>query len=303
MRALALGICAFTGACSGSAEPTVASLRYAKASTAQQLNLYLPKGKGPFPLVIMIHGGAFLFGDQDDAGPGFKDDVDALKADGIAVASIGYRLSGEAPFPAAVQDVVAAIGYLRDHAAERRIDATRFALWGKSAGANLALVAGLAHGQRAADNLLLAALPAPARVRAIVAFYPPVDFALMDRQLAARGCKQGSGPFDGPHDAANSPESRYLGAPLRSVPLKVARSNPTTYVTADAPAVYLSAGSADCTVPADQSRLMFEALRRRVPTADVQLHIVEGAEHADPVFDRGQSLERTRAFLRRHLNG
>ena len=59
MRALALGICAFTGACSGSAEPTVASLRYAKASTAQQLNLYLPKGKGPFPLVIMIHGGAF----------------------------------------------------------------------------------------------------------------------------------------------------------------------------------------------------------------------------------------------------
>lgn len=289
--------------CSPSPTATSTGIQYAAASSAQGLNLYLPEGKGPFPVVIMIHGGAFLFGDESDVGPGFKGNVDALKAKGIAVASIGYRLSDEAPFPAAVQDVKAAIRYLRHNAAAHQVDPERFALWGKSAGANLALVAGLASGAPAFDDPELADPAISDRVRAIVAFYPPVDFAQMDRQLAAQGCEQGSGPMDGAHDAADSPESKYLGAPIQSVPAKVQQANPISYITPDAPAVYLSAGSADCMVPAAQSKLMFEALRRLAPASGAQLYILDGAGHADSAFEQGDSLKRTVNFLYDALKG
>ncbi len=211
---------------------------------------------------------------------------------------IHYRLNGEARFPAAVQDVKAAIRFLRGHATAHRIDPDRIAIWGKSAGANLALLGGLARSGFGDPRLGNASVDD--RVSAIVAFYPPVDFGSMDQQLKARGCAQGSGSFDGPHDAPGSPESTYLGGALPELPRRGALANPANYVTADAPPVYLTAGTADCTVPADQSVLLFNRLRTTAPLSGSRLFLVEGAKHADPVFDEGDSLARVRAFLRTH---
>ena len=291
----------------GSREPlpvaTMAGIAYADQSASQRMNLYLPQGEGPFPLVIMIHGGAFMFGDHNDAGPGFKTDVDALNADGMAVASIGYRLSGEATFPAAVQDVKTAIRHLRTNAVAYRIDPARFALWGKSAGGNLALLGGLARGVALFENPQLDDSSVDDSVKAIVAFYPPVNFLLLDTHAQARGCQQGSGPIGGPHDSADSPESRYLGGKLQQRVTEAALANPITYLGPDSPPIYLAAGSADCTVAPDQSILFFDAMRTesRAAASTSELHVIDGATHADPVFDQGENLRRVRAFLNRHL--
>lgn len=302
--ALHLGPPGAIGRVFGIGEPmpvaTVSAVPYAHQSASQVFNLYLPKGGGPFPVVVMVHGGAFLFGDQKDPGPGFKADVDALNGRGIAVASIGYRLSGEAVFPAAVQDVKGAIRYLRSHAGTYRLDGARIALWGKSAGANLVLMAGLAHGVPAFDNPQVADPAISDRVSAIVTFYAPTDFLAMDAALARRGCVFGSGPF-GPHNAKDSPESQFLGKAITQDRAWTEQANPANHVAPDAPPVLLEAGLKDCTVPPDQSQLMFNALLARAPASHPRIVLLDNAQHADPVFDQGESLQRVVHFLAEKL--
>ncbi len=100
-----------------SVAPTHKDLAYATVSSAQKLDIYLPTtGSGPFPLVIMVHGGGFMFGDKADGGG--LTGVDALLAAGYAVASINYRLSGEAQYPAQIHDAKAAVRFLRANAAQ-----------------------------------------------------------------------------------------------------------------------------------------------------------------------------------------
>jgi len=77
------------------AKPSAKDIAYASLSKAQTLDLYLPQGNGPFPLIVNIHGGGFMMGDKSDPVGG-----DQLLANGYAVASLNYRLSGEATFPA-----------------------------------------------------------------------------------------------------------------------------------------------------------------------------------------------------------
>ena len=288
-------------ACSSAPQATITDKVYASGSSSHRLNLYRPRGQGPFPLVVMVHGGGFMFGDHRDVGPGFAKDIAALNDAGIAVASVGYRLSGEATFPAAVRDVKAAIRHLRQRAAMLGVDPARIALWGKSAGGNLVLMAGLTHGQARFDDPTLADSAVDDRVRAIVAFYPPIDFAAMDQQLREQGCKVGTGTMDGPHGAANSPESRYLGAPVAQARDLAALANPAIYVRPGAPAVLLAMGSADCNVPPAQSRLMLAALRAKAPQTPGVLIEVPGAVHADAALDSGQTLLRVRDFLILHL--
>jgi acetyl esterase/lipase len=109
-----------------------------------ELDLYLPEPTGPLPVIVYVHGGGWRRGSRRHPlpalGPGFYDD---LAGRGFAVAAIDYRLSGEARFPAALEDVRAAIGWVREHAAEYGMDAGRVFAWGDSAGGLLALMAAL----------------------------------------------------------------------------------------------------------------------------------------------------------------
>ena len=121
----------------------VGSLAYGSDSPSQVVDLYMPAGDGPWPLVISIHGGAFRYGDRT----GDLSAVPALLARGYAVASAGYRLSGEAIFPAGVLDVKRATAHLRARAAELNLDPSYFAAWGRSAGGHLAALLGVTTGQ------------------------------------------------------------------------------------------------------------------------------------------------------------
>jgi len=253
---------------------------YASASGAEVLDLWLPSGaRQPYPLVIFVHGGGFSGGDKGDVGP----KVVPLLRSGFAVASLDYRLSGEAHFPAAARDVKAAVRYLRAHASGYGIDADRFALWGESAGANLAAMVGVTATQRTImDDPSLGNGATSASVQAVVDWYGPVDFAQRESQYRTAGseCPE-------PQLAeADRFTTGYLGADVDRVPQEAAMADPVTYVGPDGglPPFSIAHGSADCLVPVRQAQQLADVLR--AAGGRVDLHLLSGAVHADPRFDR-----------------
>ena len=268
-------------------------LPYAGASPAQTLDLYLPEeGDGPFPLIVHIHGGAFQMGDKREIMlTPYLRGLDH----GYAVASLNYRLSGEAVFPAALQDVKAAVRWLRRHAGEYRLDPDRFAACGGSAGGNLAAMVALTPDSPEFDDPSLGELDGSCAVQACVDWFGPTDFLKMDAQLA----ESGLGPCD--HREAESPESRYLGARISDVPEKVRQANPITYVHEAAPHFLIQHGRADNLVPYQQSVELARSLARCAGADRVQFGVIEGAGHGDPLFDTDENLARVYDFLDRHL--
>ncbi len=216
-------------------------LPYANLSPVQALDIYLPdEGEEPFPVIMYIHGGAFALGDKRNI-----EVLPYLKGleQGYAVVSVNYRLSGEAIFPAGLQDIKAAIRWVRANGTQYHLDGNRIAAWGSSSGGNYAAMICLTANVTEFDDLRLGNPGYPCNVQAAVDWYGPTDFQKMDEQLE----ENGFGPSD--HGESASPESRYLGAKLSDVPLKVVIANPMTYVHKHMPPLLIQHGSLDVTVP------------------------------------------------------
>jgi acetyl esterase/lipase len=240
----------------------------------QTLDLYLPTPpavrtwqKPPaagyqtkLPLVIWIFGGGFLVGNKDDTVPL------ELLSHGYAVASIGYRLSGDATFPAQVEDCKAAVRWLRANAARFALDPERFAAFGESAGGYLAAMLGTTGDVKEFD--VGEHLDHSSRVQAVVDFYGPTDF--LQNAFAVASPK--------------TPEAALIGGPILDNKDKAAKANPIPYVTRDDPPFLLVHGDADRLVPYNQSQLLEAALKRaNVP---VTLHTVAGGGHGGFNDDR-----------------
>lgn len=298
--ALAVAVFVFAGPWFGwsGVLPSRADIAYASESKSQKLDLYLPAGQGPFPVVVYVHGGAFRFGDKQDIG-GFGEDIRMLNARNIALASINYRMSGEAPFPAAVLDAKAAVRYLRRHAQELGLDGQRIGIWGKSAGANLALMVALSPGNAFAVGSPPAGEQVSDAVQVAVAMYAPTDFLTMDAQAKAAGCSS----RDAGHDAADSPESRYVAAPIQQSKEAAMNASPISHVNASAPPVLLQAGTSDCVVPYLQSQELFDALLPVVTAERVRLTLMKGWGHGDSRFDGPENLSTVGDFLTTTLRG
>jgi acetyl esterase/lipase len=268
-------------------------IAYADVSPAQRLDLYLPNvGEGPFPVFVCIHGGAFAMGDKahDQTGPYL------LGLDyGYAVAALNYRLSGEAIFPAAVQDVKAAIRWLRAHGKEYRLDVDSIVAGGQSAGGNLAAMAGTTSGLRLFDDPTLGNADQSSDVQAVVDQFGPTDFLKMDEQLAASGL----GPAN--HGEVGSPESRYVGARITDVPEAVRQADPMTYVHKDMPPMLIQHGTADDQVPVQQSLEFARVIEERVGRDRYELQLLKGAGHADAAFWTRENMSRVFVFLDRRL--
>lgn len=277
--------------------PTIADMAYADRSPSQKLDLFMPPGAGPFPVVVYIHGGAFKFGDKREPFPGFRADIDRLKGMGIALASINYRMSGEARFPAAVADSKAAVRYLRANAARLNLNPDAIGVWGKSAGANLALQVGLTAGNPSLYDAGLGLTDVSDQVQAVISMFGPTDFLKMDQQLLAAGCGKG----DITHDRDDSPESLYIGAPIQKSADLARAASPISHVSAAAPPILLQAGTADCTVPGEQSRELHDALLPLVGADRVRLDMLQGAGHGDSKFDSPGNLDIVADFLRKTL--
>ena len=253
-----------------------------------KLDLYLQPASfaGPRPFVIYIHGGGWANGIPRTAAvfANWPDVLASFAARGYVTASVSYRFQNEAPFPAAIQDVKAAIRWLHSNAEKYNIDTTRGMTWGSSAGGQLAALAAVSCGVAALDPPAPAAGGAPANANVEKNTAGPLD-------AAASNCVQGAVGWYGVYDfetlgkgvAPGSPPlnlpSRYLDcgtAPCTTEKLRFA--SPVTYVDEKAPPILLIQGTDDHTVSPAQSPEFYEALRAK--GAKVELMMLPGIDHS-----------------------
>ena len=246
----------------------------------QMLDLYLPDLGYATPLIVWIHGGAFRMGSKEDRVP-FE-----MLEQGYAIASLNYRLSQHALFPAQIEDCKAAVRWLRAHADTYGLDPSRFASWGESAGGHLAAMLGTAGHERSFE--VGEHLEHSSSVQAVLDFFGPTDFLQMDAQRPPEGMV---------HDTWDSPESQLVGGAIQEHPAEVARANPVTYVTPETPPFLIVHGDRDPLVPYHQSTLLVAALEAAgVP---VTFYTVVGAGHGG--FDDPQIPILVHKFLAAHL--
>ena len=268
-------------------------IAYANLSPAQKLDIYIPdEGVGPFPVIVAIHGGAFKHGDKADGQ--LTPMLEGLKR-GYAVVSINYRMSGEALFPKNINDVKAAIRWIRANAKQYYLNPDKIAAWGGSAGGNLSSLAGTSGDVKELDDLSLGNSNQSSRLQAVVDWFGPTDFLMMDSQLI----ETGNGKPD--HNEANSPESLVLGKKITEIPDKVKEANPETYITQDDPPFFIEHGTKDHLVPTQQSTNFAAKLKPVLGNEKVTLHLLEGAKHGGPEFSTTENLNLVFEFLDRYL--
>lgn len=264
-------------------------IEYARVGNKSlKLDLYLPEGAGPFPLIIWVHGGGWTSGDKSlsENGPQIRQ-----TARGYAVASINYRLSHEAKFPAQIEDCKAAVRWLRANAERYNLDPSRVAAWGSSAGGHLVALMGASAGEFEGGE---GNLDYSSSVKAVVDWFGPIDLLKMSADSLAFPCNL----ID--HDSVFSPESLLIGCAIQTCPDKTGRANPINYVSADDAAFLIMHGTDDCLVGPTQSQRLYNALT--AAGVEASLKFIEGARHGGSEFDDPENRKLVDDFFDRHLS-
>lgn len=269
----------------------------ANPSEAQKLDIYLPnEGTGPFPVIIEIHGGGFIIGSKSSSSSAAI--IKGVEK-GYAVVSVGYRLSSEAQFPAQINDIKAAIRFLRANATKYQLNPDKFATWGGSAGGSLSALAATSGNVASLQDDSLGNAGISDSVQACVDWFGPIYFSTMDAEFAALG----QTPAMGTTSAATSAESKYLGLTVGTAEAEAAvkAASPQTYITAEDPAVYIQHGTADRNIPITQSVNLSEKLIAVLGSSKVKFDIIEGAGHGGSQFETEENLAKIFAFLDKYL--
>ncbi|WP_421798940.1 alpha/beta hydrolase fold domain-containing protein [Haliscomenobacter sp.] len=246
------------------------------------LDIYLPaNATGKCPLLVFIHGGGWLVNDKYADMGYMGNTLSAILNQGIAIASIDYRWSTQAVFPAQIQDCNRAVSYLYDNAEKYGLDKTRIALMGFSAGGHLASLQGLSKNNDVAAFFV----PGSSKkfsFKAVVDFYGPSELIAL---------KNGEDP--------KSPEAILLGAAPLDRPDLAKIASPANYVDKNDPPFLIIHGEKDESVPYQQSKLLSSWLT--VKGVKNELIIVKGAPHYGVMFDVEEVREKVLAFLKSHL--
>lgn len=247
------------------------------------LDIYLPENaKGKIPLVIFIHGGGWLSNNKYADMNYMKKTVAEIVSSGFALASIDYRFSTQAVFPAQMQDCNRAISYLYDNAGKYGFDKNRIAVMGFSAGGHLASMVGLSKN----NDIAAFFMPGTSKsfaFKAVVDFYGPADLIL----------------FPGSNDA-KSPEGLLIGAAPLSRPDLAKAASPITYVDKNDPPFLIIHGEKDELVSTKQSQLLSSWLT--VVGVKNELIIVKDAPHFGEMFDSDDVRAKVLSFLHKQLN-
>jgi len=239
--------------------------------------------KGPMPLIVYIQGSGWLPQQRYAAIPQLSD----FAHQGYIVASVEYRHSLEAQFPAQLQDVKAAIRYLRANSEQHGIDPDRVAIWGDSSGGHLSALVGATDGM---PEFLNEHYPdQPSHVKAVVDFCGPSDLA-----------RFGQAPSKIDHEEAESPASRLVGGKLPDLPDKASEASPTTYIDSGKklPPFLIMHGDRDEIVPFQQSVILYEKLRDA--GQDVTFYKIKGAGHG-PGFWNASVIKIVLDFLKANV--
>jgi len=266
-----------------------ADLPYAGTDNVRQsLDLFLPKERDsdePLPLIIWIHGGGWRGGSKN----GGIGQVGPLVSTGRYVgASVGYRLSDEAIWPAQIHDCKAAVRWLRANADEYGIDPDRIGVWGSSAGGHLVAMLGVSGDVPQLEGEVGGSSDVSSCVQCVVDYYGPTDFLSMNN-------------FDSniDHDAVDSPESLLVGGAIHENKDAVRNASPLTYVSENDPPFLIVHGTADNLVPIDQSDQLVAALEEA--NQNVTYVKIEGGGHGR--FASDELLERVGTYFDLNLHG
>ena len=250
---------------------------YGGDNRALKLNVIRRPGEGPRPLIVWLTGGAWQQVSKDVHVPEMVYLVEA----GFTVATVEYRSSEAAPFPAQIEDVKAAIRYLRAHAARWMIDPDHIGIMGESAGGHLAALAGTASSIRDFD--VGENLDQSSAVQAVVDWYGPSDFLVM-------------APY-----SVNpaSPEAMFLGGCINDKRELAEKASPISHVSKETPPFLIIHGMIDELVPFSQSESLHDAINAAGGKAD--LIAIEDANHGDIRFVTDEIRAEILKFFKEHL--
>lgn len=269
----------------------VADVKYGDApGVANLLDVYLPAtpdaDSAPLrPLIVYIHGGGWEQGDKQGC------PAQRFVPRGYVVASINYRLSKEAIFPAQIEDCKGALRFLRAHAKDYHLDPARVGVWGSSAGGHLVALLGTTNGLKELEGTVGGNLDQSSAVQCVCDFFGPTDFVQFVAQAAA-----GGHPV---RDPGNSALSRLLGGTIEAKKDLALLASPITHVSKDSAPILILHGDKDPLVPLAQSQTFCESLK--TAGVDATLDVIANNGHGGAGFGSKEETEKLVAFFDKYL--
>lgn len=246
-----------------------------------RLDVYVPSTEDAPPLLVWVHGGAWTTGTKANI-------PTAIVRSGCAVASVDFRQSTEARFPAQVHDIKAAIRFLRAKATTFGYRPERIAVAGLSSGAHLAALVGVTNGHRELEGTVGAHLDRSSSVQAIVSYFGASNLVTILEQSTPFGLNVRRPALD-----------RLLGAQPGDVPALAKIASPVAHVDATDPPLLLLHGDQDPQMPINQSHELEGAYQKW--KLDVHFRVVHGAAHGGDEFWSADNQQLLAAFLQRTL--
>ena len=292
------------------------NVQYSAVSETDYLNLYVPDGDAPAPLIVLVHGGGFVLNDCESRQAQLF--YQYFRDHGYACATVNYRLAQEASFPAAVEDVKCAVRYLRANADVYGYDADRIAIWGESAGGYLATMAAVTAedefsglpfiGEEELDG------PVSGKIDVLLDFYgamvlePQADRLAAFQELGMPGfivTLSNMWLLDMMKDYPQFEtwEDLWIGRNMSEMTGEERRVySPAYYVRKNLSAdsglkVVVWHGDADITVPRTQSEMIYDAYCETIGAENAQLRILHNYKHASDKFYTDENLGELRAQL------
>lgn len=251
----------------------IADIEYVQGGHSRhRLDLYLPENRSsPVPVVLWVHGGGWAGGDKARTPAAF------LATKGFAVASMNYRFSKHAIFPAQIHDCKAAVRWLRANATEHHLDPSHIGAWGSSAGGHLVALLGVTPGVEDLEGTL-GNNDQSSRVQAVVDWFGPTDFLTV---------------------GSKDTRTTLLGGDPQSNPDMARRASPINYVSGNACPFLIMHGDRDATVPIVQSESFALALKKA--GVDATFVPIEDGAHGGNKFNNKTQRDRIEQFFEKHL--
>ncbi|MFL6248670.1 MAG: alpha/beta hydrolase fold domain-containing protein [Thermoanaerobaculia bacterium] len=284
---VALSVLLFATAASAGTFTTYEALEYANPGQPLLMDLRVPDGPGPHPVILYLHSGAWISGNR------FGGPARRQASRGYAVASIEYRLAPKYVWPAQVEDAKAAVRWLRANSARFELDPNRIGVFGTSAGGHIGAVLGTSGGVASLEGMELGNPQFSSRVKVVIDFYGPTDLLRLEQD------KLPCIPLNG--NAAFMPPSLLMGCAIQQCKERTQTANPMTYVTPDDPKFLIMHGTLDCLVPYTQSVALFDKLEEN--GVDSQLVLIPGGDHGGDVFNEAKYQQIVDDFLDTNLRG
>jgi acetyl esterase/lipase len=257
---------------------TADDLVYTKAGDVElKLDLARPEGDGPFPAVLVIHGGGWAGGNKDQN----RGALAEFARRGYVAVSPQYRFAPKHTFPAQVHDVKAAVRWLRSHKDEYKVDPEKIGAVGFSAGGHLSLMLGLTGPDDGLEGDVPAGAPS-SKVQAVVNYFGPTDFLATDLPEVTKPIVK-----------------NFLGGPVSEKAEEAKKASPVYFVTSDDPPILTFQGTKDDLVPHTQAEKLVDAMTKAGVPGRTELLIGKGHGWGDP--EMRHTFAETFAFFDRYL--